>query len=528
MRSFHSPGRSLVYGTRAMCATSHPAASLTAIEILRRGGNAVDAAIAASAMLAVVEPHMTGIGGDCFALLWKPDAGLIGLNGAGRAPLAAEAEWFAKERISELEDTSAHTVTVPGAIDAWATLLNDHGTMTFADVLEPAIQQADEGFPIAPRVAWDWAGVAEKLCKHVGAKQHLFLNGAVPKAGQVIRFPALANTLRLIGKGGRNAFYTGEIAEDIVDELKALGGLHTLEDFAVQRCSYVAPISGTYGDLEIFELPPSNQGVTALVMLNLLSRIPNHATDPVCAKRYHLIMEAARLAYAVRDEFVADPDQADVPLAHMLSDALADELAERIDPDMRVPDLGPIPTPPETDTVYLSVVDESGMAVSFINSLFQAFGSGIVTRKTGVTLHNRALGFRLEAGHRNSIAPRKRPLHTLVPAMALKDGKPAVVFGVMGAAFQPTGHVYVLSNMIDYGMDPQEALDCPRVFFEEDALGLEQTIPEDVEKQLQDMGHKTMRVDAPWGGGQIIAIDRHHGVLAGASEPRKDGLALGY
>jgi gamma-glutamyltranspeptidase/glutathione hydrolase len=531
MRSFHSPGRSLVYGRRAMCATSHPAASLAAIEILRQGGNAVDAAIAAAAVLAVVEPHMTGIGGDSFALLAKPGARkLIALNASGRAPKAATAAWLAKSGLARIEPDSAHAVTVPGAIGGWMRLLDDHGTWGIERLLQPAITLAQEGFVVTPRVAADWARNVAKIARNAGARKHLLKAGHAPKAGEVMRFPALAATLKRIAKDGRDGFYKGESAKDMVAELKALGGLHTLDDFAAQAesASYVTPVSVPYRGVELVELPPSNQGIVALIMLKMLERLGKPRPEPVSAERYHLLMEAGRLAFAMRDAFVADPDMADVPVEHMLDDEVIANLVARLDRRKHRPQLGPLPQPVGSDTVCFSVVDEKGMAVSFINSIFDEFGSGIVTAKTGIVLHDRGKGFVTDPRHPNCIAPGKRPLHTLVPAMVLKDGKPFMAFGVMGAHFQPMGHVYVMSNMFEYGMDPQEALDAPRVFFEGDTLLAEETVPEEVVAGLKRLGHRVARKETPWGGGQIVIMDRENGVVIGASDARKDGMAIGY
>ncbi len=529
MRSFHFPGRSPVYGRRAMCATSHPAASLVAIETLKAGGNAVDAAIAAAGVLAVVECPMTGIGGDCFAVLAPPGGKPIALNAAGRAPKAATADWYAKEGIARIETTSVHAVTVPGAVDGWCRLLEDHGTMPLAKLLAPAIALAEGGFVVAPRVAADWANGARKFT-NAGARRHLLKDGRVPVAGEVMRFPALAGTLQQIAKSGRAGFYEGDVAKDMVAELEELGGLHTLDDFAAQAgsASYVDPISVGYRGFDLVELPPSNQGIVALIMLKMLARLGKSSAGPVSVERYHVLMEVARLAFAMRDAFVADPDMADVPVSHMLDDAVIEGLAARIDRKKRRPELGPMPQPSGSDTVCFSIVDEKGLAVSFINSLYGDFGTGIVAAKSGVNFHNRGEGFVLDPKHRNCIAARKRPMHTLVPAMVLRDGKPYMAFGVMGAHFQPMGHVYVMSNMFDYGMDPQEAIDCPRVFFEGDAILVEDSVPGAVIAGLEALGHRVQRRPMPWGGGQIVLMDRDNGVLIGASDGRKDGMALGY
>jgi gamma-glutamyltranspeptidase/glutathione hydrolase len=527
MRSFHFPGRSAVYGRRGMCATSHPLASLAAVEMLKSGGNAVDAAITAAAVLCVVEHPMTGIGGDCFAIIAKPGRTLIGLNAAGRAPKAATADWYAKNGIRQIQVQSPHAVTVPGAIDGWATLLADHGTKSLREVLAPAIAHAEEGFVVAPRVAADWAIAQPKLRGHKGAAQNFLKDGRAPVVGEVMRLPALARTLRRIAEEGRDGFYGGEVAEDMVAELRALGGLHTLEDFAAQKCSYVDPISVRYRGVDLFELPPSNQGIVALILLKMLERLGPSADGPTSADRYHVINEAARLAYAARDTFVADPDVVKVPVAHMLSDGLIADFAQRVDRKKRRADLGPVPRPAGSDTVCFSVVDRDGMAVSFINSLFAGFGSGIATAKTGVVFHNRGTGFVLDPKHPNCIAPRKRPMHTLVPAMAMKDGTPYMAYGVMGAAFQPIGHTYILTNMLDYGMDAQEAVDCPRAFFEGEDLVIEEGLPAATVEGLRALGHKISVRDLPWGGAQIVQFGAD-GTLIGASDPRKDGLALGY
>ncbi len=528
MRNFHFPGRSPVIARNAMCATSHPLASLTAIEMLKSGGNAIDAAIAATAVLCVVEPAMTGIGGDCFAIIAKPGQKPIAFNASGRAPKAATAQWYAKAGITTIETQTPHSVTVPGAIDGWATLLKDHGTRSFAQVLAPAIECAEKGVPVAPRIAFDWASLEGKLRANPAATQHYMKDGRIPNAGEIMKMPALAATLRRIADKGRDGFYTGAVAEDMVAELRALGGLHTVEDFAVQKCGYVEPISVAYKGVEVLELPPNNQGVVALVMLKMLDRLGRLGDGPVSVERYHVMMEAVRLAYAMRDIFVADPDMAEVPVAHMLSDAFADELVSRIDRKARKPDLGPIPRPGGTDTTYLTVVDAQGMAVSFINSIYSGFGSGIATKKTGVLFQNRGQGFVLDAKHPNCIAPGKRPMHTLVPAMAMRDGKPWAAFGVMGGNLQPAGHAYVMSNMLEYGLDAQEALDCPRIFFENGVCWAEDSVPAAVYDGMAKLGHPMQRKPEPWGGGQMVVMDRANGVLIGASDPRKDGLALGY
>ncbi len=528
MRSFHLPGRSPVIARHGMCATSHPAASFAAIDVLKRGGNAVDAAITATALLCVIEPAMTGIGGDCFALVHKPGVGLIGLNASGRAPRAATCDWYANAGIKQLQITTPHAVTVPGAIDGWATLLRDHGTLSMAEVLAPAIDAAEHGFAVAPRVAHDWAGLKAKIELHAGARQHLLVDGRTPVAGEIMRFPALAQTLKAIARDGRDAFYAGAVASDIVTELRALGGLHTLEDFAAQRSSYVTPISVSYGGAELNEMPPSNQGIVALIMLRMFDRLNVRQFDASSVERYHLLLECGRVAYAARDAFVADPDTSTVSVKAMLSDGFITDLVKRVDPKKRTADLGAIPRPKGGDTTCLSVVDRNGMVVSFINSLFSGFGSGIVTSKSGVVLQNRGTGFVLDPSHDNCIAPGKRPMHTLVPALATKAGKPWLSFSVMGGAYQAAGHAHVLTSILDYKMDVQEAIDHPRAFFDAGQVMYEAPLATTIAPALAALGHPVAQRGDPWGGGQAVEIDHARGILIGGSDARKDGCALGF
>ena len=528
MRAFDLPGRSTVHAVNGMAATSHPLATLAALDMLRRGGNAVDAAVAASAVLCVVEPGSTGIGGDCFALYAPGGNGpIVALNGSGRAPAAAEAAFYTDNSITTIDPSSAHAVTVPGAIDAWARLLEDHGTRGLAEVLAPAIEYAAEGYVVAPRAAWDWQKAAPRLAGDENAARIFLTGGQAPRVGDVHRQPELAASLRAIGDGGRDAFYEGPIAEDIVGYLRAKGGLHTLEDFATHQSEYVDPIATTYRGLDIFECPPNGQGLAALVMLNILSGFDLAALDPHGAKRFHLEAEAKRLAFRVRDSLIADPAHAEVPVAEVLSDAYTDALRREIDEDkaMEADALDQVPVHP--DTVYLTVVDADRNAISFINSLFFGFGSTLAAPKSGVMLQNRGTGFVLTPGHPNCIAPRKRPLHTIIPGLAMRDGRVVMPFGVMGGHFQPTGHTHIITNIVDFGMDPQEALDSPRAFHDAGVLALESGVGNDVAKQLAGMGHAVER-GGPHGGGQAIWIDWQRGTLTGASDPRKDGCALGY
>lgn len=529
MRDFHFPGRSTVHSLNGMCATSHPLAAETAISILRAGGNAVDAAVAASAVLCVVEPMSTGIGGDCFVLLSKKGGGeVIGLNGSGRAPKAASVDWYLERGIAEIGLSSVHSVTIPGAIDAWERLLADHGTMELGRVIEPAIRFAEEGFPVSPRVAGDWGLLARRLMKDEGAARHYLIDGRAPRIGEAFKSPALAATLRRIAKEGRKGFYEGPVAADMVKRLNELGGLHTLEDFSATRADYVEPVRTSYHGREILEIPPSGQGITALLMLNILSRFGLSGLDPNGAERHHIEAEASRLAFEVRDRYVADPDFAAVPVDRMLSDRLADELAARIDPERALSDVKAAAGPVYRDTVYLTVVDRDRNAISFINSLYFGFGAGIVAPESGVTLQNRGSGFIVDAAHPNRIEGGKRPLHTIIPGMVLEDGRCTMPFGVMGGAYQPVGHAHFIANLVDFGMDLQEAIDNPRSFHVSGRMEVERGIGAAARAGLAALGHEVADGFLPWGGGQAIGIDWKEGGLVGGSDPRKDGAAIGY
>lgn len=529
MRNFQLPGRSTAHGVNGMAAASTPLATLAAIDVLRRGGNAIDAAITASAVLCVVEPHMTGIGGDCFCLIGRADGSVTGLNGSGRAAMAADRDWLAGAGLEGgIPSDSPHAVTVPGAIDAWDVLLRDHGTIGLADALGPAIALARDGFAVTPRVARDWAGLVDKIDGDEGARRHLLLDGRAPQAGEIMRFPALARTLETIARDGRDAFYEGAIAEEIVTHLAARGGLLTMEDFARTAASYVTPIATGFADHAVDEIPPNGHGITALIGLNVLDRFDMARFAPDSPERYHLQTEAMRRAYMLRNRYVADPDHAEVPVQALLSAETADRLAGEIDLARTMP-ANPLELAPTgTDTIYLTVVDKDRTAVSFINSVFAGFGSGIVTPGTGIALQNRGCGFVTDPAHPNCIGPGKRPMHTIIPALVRRDGRVILSYGVMGGQYQPMGHVHVALNTLVYGMDVQEALDFPRSFHDDGALILEDGVPAATREALAAMGHTVKAADAPLGGGQAIAIDRARGTLVGGSDPRKDGMALGY
>lgn len=528
-RDYHLPRRSAVLAERGAAATSHPLATLIAIDILRAGGNAVDAAIAAAAALAVIEPAMTGIGGDCFVLIApKGSDKVIAYNGAGRAPMAASAEWFLDHGIGRIPADSVHAVTVPGAVEAWCRLSEDHGKLGIDRLLQPAIDLAKKGFVVAPRVASDWARDADRLRADPAARATMLPKGKPPLAGDRIALPALAKSLAAIARGGAEPFYRGWIAADLVRRLRAEGGLHRAEDFANHRGDYAAPISTTYRGVRVWECPPPGQGLTALLLLNMLGT-QKPAEGALSVERCHFQIEASKLAYLERDQHIGDPDFTRVPVKRLLSAAHARTLVARIDPGRAMP--APAQAlAPHPDTTYLTVVDKDRTAVSFINSIYYGFGSGRMGPKSGVLLQNRGACFVVDPGHPNSIGPGKRSLHTIIPAMATKGGRPLVSFAVMGGHFQPVGQAHVLGNMLDYGMDPQAAIECPRLFFEEGAVTVEAGVPDSLRLELLRLGHKIVPADPaePLGGGQAIAIDWKRGVLVAGSDPRKDGLALGY
>ena len=528
MRNFHFAGRSTVHAQNGMVATSHPLAALAAVDVLRSGGTAADAAVAACALLGVIEPQSTGIGGDCFALLQPRGEGKItAYNGSGRAPKAATPEWYLERKINSVPLTSAHAVSIPGAIDAWDTILRDHGKMGLDTLLQPAIKAAEEGYIVAPRIAFDWKNQFEKLKNGTNTERYLLPHGKPAVAGDIIHQPELGKTLRAIAKNGRDAFYAGEIAADMVETLRGIGGLHTLEDFAAHSTETTSPIGTMYKGHDVWQCPPNGPGITMLVMLNILSRFDLTKFAPLSVERFHLEAEAARIAYMMREQHIGDPAHVNVDVARILTPEFAEEYGGKIRMD-RTLDL-PVVTPPmNPSTVYITVVDKDRNVCSFINSIAHAFGAAIVSNKTGVLLQNRAGGFRIQPGHPNCIAPGKRPLHTIIPSLATKNGRAVMPFGVMGGQYQPVGQSHVLTNILDYGCDVQEAIDMPRGLHYEGAYQLEDSVPSGIVEGLKKIGHKKSSVVGPLGGGQAIWIDWDKGTLVGGSDPRKDGCALGY
>ena len=528
MRNFQLAGRSTVHAQNAMVATSHPLAALTAIEVLRAGGTAADAAVAACALLGVIEPQSTGIGGDCFALLQPRGEGkIVAYNGSGRAPMAAKPEWYLERNMHAIPLTSAHAVSIPGAVDAWATILSDHGRLGFDTLLQPAIKAAEQGYVVAPRIAFDWKNQFDKLKGGTNTERYLLPHGRPAAAGDVIHQPELGQTLRAIAKHGRAAFYQGAVAEDMVETLRGIGGLHTLDDFAAHTTETTAPIGTLYKGHDVWQCPPNGPGITMLVMLNILAQFDLAKFPPLSIERFHLEAEAARIAYTMREQYIGDPGHVDVDVVRILSKEFADQYGSRIRMD-RLLDLPKVSPPMNPSTVYITVVDKDRNVCSFINSIAHSFGSAIVSNKTGILLQNRSGGFRVQPGHPNCIAPGKRPLHTIIPSLVTKGGRAVMPFGVMGGQYQPVGQVHVLTNMLDYGCDVQEAIDMPRGLHYEGMYQLEDGVPTAIVEGLKKLGHKTTSVIPPLGGGQAIWIDWDKGTLTGGSDPRKDGCALGY
>ncbi|WP_421702063.1 gamma-glutamyltransferase family protein [Aliiroseovarius sp.] len=527
MRDFHLPGRSAVYVTRGICATSHPLAAQTAVGILQDGGNAVDAAIAAAAVLGIAEPQMTGLAGDCFVLLKPADEDrVIGLNGSGRAPAGLDPDRLRAEGNKAMPIRDVRAVTLPGAVDAFCHLHETYGNLELAQVLSPAIRYGEEGIPVAPRVAFDWAISARDGHLSGRAKALHLKNGTSPyAAGDLFHAPGQAEVLRRIAQQGRTGFYEGEVAEDLISSLRAMGGCHTLDDLAATRCTDSTPVSGAYKGVELIEHPPNGQGATAILLNNILAHFD--PVPPLSAARVHLEAEAAKLAYDARNRFIADPDHT-ARLEHMLAPETAAKLAALIDPKRAMATPAPLTEAVHKDTVYLTVVDRDLMAASLIYSIYHSFGSGLASDKFGLLFQNRGAGFNLTPGHPNEAGGGKRPMHTIIPGMLAESGRITTSFGVMGGAYQPVGHSRFMTNMVDHGMELQEALDAPRSFADGGVLKMERSYPDAVQAELAEMGHQIEVPEGPLGGGQAIHIDHARGLLVGASDPRKDGCALGF
>jgi len=529
--------RSPVVGRRGMVATSQPLAAQAGLEILNQGGTAADAAIATAAALNVTEPTSTGIGGDCFALYFEASTrNVTALNGSGRAPAGLSLNLLQKQGFDEtLPPFHAHTITVPGACAAWCDLHTRHGKLPLADVLAPAIHLAEDGFPVAPITAYFWAlGASRQLSTALGGEE-LTIDGRAPHPGEIFRNPGLAHTLREVAEGGANAFYQGQIATAIAEAVQDAGGVLSEEDLTNHCSTWDEPISTTYRDYRIWECPPNGQGLTALLALNIMEGYDLAKIAPLSTKRLHLIIEALRLAFADTRWYIADPVFSPLPLEELLSKSYAAERRGLINPQQATLDQRYGTPVADSDTVYLTAVDEYGNACSFINSNYMGFGTGIVPKGWGFTLQNRGHGFSLDPTHPNALAPGKRPYHTIIPGLAThEDGSLLASFGVMGGFMQPQGHLQVLQALIDDDLDPQAALDRPRICIvggnPEGNVALEEGIPSRILANLTKMGHHVEKIRgyerALFGRGQIILVDPEYGVLWGGSDPRADGCAL--
>jgi gamma-glutamyltranspeptidase/glutathione hydrolase len=468
---------------------------------------------------------MTGIGGDCFALLSPAgEDRIVALNGSGRAPADLSGAKLRDQGHKTVPVYDPAAVTVPGAVDAFCRLSKDWGKLGLKASLAPAIHYAEAGIPVAPRVARDWALDSGKL--QGAAKDAFLLNGKPPNVGDLFRAPKQAEVLRRIAMDGRDAFYEGEIAEDMVNSLASLGGVHSLDDFAKTACEYTDPIMGHYEGYDLFEHPPNGQGATAILILNMLKNFNIAEMDPLGAERIHIEAEATKLAYDARNRFVSDLDHAS-RLEHMLSQTTADDLAKLIQPNAVLPAGLPGSEQVHKDTIYITVVDKDRMSVSLIYSIFHGFGSGIASDKFGILFQNRGAGFTLEKDHPNEAGGGKRPMHTIIPGILQQAGKTIMPFGVMGGQYQSTGHARFLSNISDFKMDPQAAIDAPRAFADGDVLNVERGYSDNIRQTLSDLGHNVAIPETAIGGAQAIRI-HDNGVLEAASDPRKDGCAIGY
>ena len=528
-------GRSTVYAPHAVIATSQPLATSAGLAVLERGGNAVDAAVTAAAVLNLVEPHMTGMGGDVFALLWSArERKLVALNASGRSgSLMTRAELVRRGHTS-VPLYGPEPITVPGAVSGWAALLEKYGTITLAQALAPAIRLAEEGFPVSPIIAGQWAGAVERLARDSGARATYLVDGArAPRAGEWFRNPDLAASLRMVAAGGPGVLYGGELGRKIVDRVRALGGFLTLEDMARQRVEWVTPISTTFRGKTVWEPPPNNQGVAVLEMLKILEPYDLKAMGHNSAAYLHHLIEAKKLAYADLARWVGDPAAMTVDVGRLLDPRFIAARRARLDETRAGEHVEPGEAATASETIYLAAADSAGNMVSFINSNFEEFGSGVVVPGTGFVLQDRGAGFTMQEGLPNTVAPNKRPFHTLIPGFVTQPGpdgaqEPWLAFGVMGGAIQPQGHLQVLLNLLEFGMDLQDAIDAARFrHFEGLRVGLEAPIPEAVRRALEAMGHQVAPLPPGSAGGGQAVMKLARGWAAG-SDPRKDGMAAGW
>lgn len=529
--------RSPVYGTRGMVASSQPLASEAGIRILKQGGNAADAAVATAAALNVTEPTSTGIGGDCFTLYFDASKKSVkGINGSGRAPRDLTLEKLEEEGITgDMPPFSVHTVTVPGAAAGWVDTVEHFGTMDMSEVLAPAIELAEEGFPVSPITARSWRRGADRLRSGPHGEEML-IDGEAPGPGELMHNPTLARTFKEVAEHGKEGFYQGGIAEAVVELLQSRGSYMSLEDLEKHHSTFPDPISTKYRGIDIYEIPPNGQGITALIALNILEGFDIEDMNHLSKEYLHHLIEAMRLAFADTRWYVADPEVVNVPIKGLISKDYASKRRRLLDPEKASIDVAKGSPTAGSDTVYFCVVDGEGNACSFINSNYMGFGTGLIPEGCGFTLQNRGANFSLDPDHPNRLEPSKRPYHTIIPGMALKEDELFGPFGVMGGFMQPQGHVQVISKMVDYNMGPQEALDSPRFCIVDGTSGgkvaLEEGIPVSTMSELARMGHDVIPTSGyargRFGRGQIILRDPESGVLTAGSDPRADGMAIGW
>ncbi len=521
--------RSNIMACNGMVATSQPLAAQAGLAVLQAGGNAVDAAIATVATLCVVEPSSTGIGGDAFALIWSArDQRLYGLNASGPAPAALTAQWIRNQGHDEVPAFGPIPVTVPGSLRGWEMALERFGSMELPALLAQPIAYARDGFPVSEVIARSWRNSEEKMNRHLDSRRVWLPDGRAPRPGELFRNPEFAATLQTIAAGGVDAFYEGPIARQIAATVQEAGGVLAETDLAAYRAEWVEPIAVDYRDgFTFYEIPPNGQGLAALLAFNIVRGFDLPALDYHTVERVHLLLEAMKLAFVDAQATIADPRHVQVPVTALLSEAYARERRAQIHMDQA---LRPRPGDPSRhgDTVYLTVADGAGNMVSWIQSLYMGFGSGLTAGSTGVQLQNRGANFSLTPGHPNEVAPGKRPYNTIIPGFITREGRPWASFGVMGGFMQPQGHLQVGVNLVDYGMDPQAALDAPRFqWLEDQEVSLESSFSKKIRRSLAAMGHRVRDVGY-YGGGQIIVRDPQSGVLIAGSEPRNDGTAVGY
>ncbi|MCA9079749.1 MAG: gamma-glutamyltransferase [Planctomycetaceae bacterium] len=533
----------MVMARQGMVATSHPLAAQTGLDVLKSGGNAVDAAIAANAMLGVVEPMSCGIGGDLFVLYWDAETQqLYGLNAAGRSPWELKREQLVEQGLKQIPLDTPDSWTVPGCVDGWSVLRDRFGTCTLTELLQPSIEVAEAGFPVTEIIAGSWKQSEELLSRWPDSAATWLPDGHAPAPGKLFTNPHLAKTYRLLAEQGRDAFYRGSIAHQLVEFSQANGGHFSLRDFEEHTSDWIVPVSTDYRGYQVWELPPSGQGIAALQMLNILEAYNLSEMKHNSVEHLHLLVEAKKLAFADRARFYADPEFVDVPVKELISKDYATRQRRRIDPNQAAIDVPPgDPRLQEGDTIYLTVVDKDRNCCSLIQSNYHGFGSGITPGELGFAMQNRGALFALDESHPNRLEPHKRPFHTIIPAMVTKEGKPWLCFGVMGGDMQPQGHVQILCNLIDFGMNVQAAGDAARARHlgsatptglpmepEGGRLALESGVDHDVVTNLQERGHQVVQLPGGFGGYQAILIDPETDVLHGATDPRKDGTAVGY